>query len=128
MNRVRRTLPKYYSRSGCCNASCSRDLRGTYAYGRQLNTAEDVEKEFGIMPFTVIPEGDIEEIDEVEKRSVEKKEGRKSNGIYTEKPCDSPEYAETSVCGRGSTKPSARQCELSWKQSEKDCVFAVACQ
>ena len=24
------------SRSGCCNASCSRDLRGTYAYGRQL--------------------------------------------------------------------------------------------
>ena len=33
-----------------------------------LNTAEDVEKEFGIMPFTVIPEGDIEEIsDEVAK-------------------------------------------------------------
>lgn len=52
-----------------------------------LNTAEDVEKEFGIMPFTVIPEGDIEEIsDEVEKRSVKRKrkEGRKSNGIYTE--------------------------------------------
>ncbi len=41
-----------------------------------LNTAEDVEKEFGIMPFTVIPEGDIEEIsDEVEKAiSKEKKE------------------------------------------------------
>ena len=40
-----------------------------------LNTAEDVEKEFGIMPFTVIPEGDIEEIsDEVEKAiSKEKK-------------------------------------------------------
>ena len=88
-----------------------------------LNTAEDVEKEFGIMPFTVIPEGDIEEIsDEVEKRSVKRKrkEGRKSNGIYTEKPCDRPEYAETSVCGRGSTEPSARQCELSWKQSEKN--------
>ena len=87
-----------------------------------LNTAEDVEKEFGIMPFTVIPEGDIEEIsDEVEKAiSKEKKKRRKSNGIYTEKPCDRPEYAETSVCGRGSTEPSARQCELSWKQSEKN--------
>lgn len=24
------------------------------------------------------------------------------------------------VCGRGSTEPSARQCELSWKQSEKN--------
>ena len=44
-----------------------------------LNTAEDVEKEFGIMPFTVIPEGDIEEIsDEVEKAiSKEKKKRRK---------------------------------------------------
>ena len=44
-----------------------------------LNTAEDVEKEFGIMPFTVIPEGDIEEIsDEVEKAiSKEKKRRRK---------------------------------------------------
>lgn len=44
-----------------------------------LNTAEDVEKEFGIMPFTVIPEGDIEEIsDEVEKTiNKEKKKRRK---------------------------------------------------
>lgn len=44
-----------------------------------LNTAEDVEKEFGIMPFTVIPEGDIEEIsDEIEKAiSKEKKKRRK---------------------------------------------------
>ena len=44
-----------------------------------LNTAEDVEKEFGIMPFTVIPEGGIEEIsDEVEKAiSKEKKKRRK---------------------------------------------------
>ena len=44
-----------------------------------LNTAEDVEKEFGIMPFTVIPEGDIEEnSDEVEKAiSKEKKKRRK---------------------------------------------------
>ena len=45
----------------------------------RVNTAEDVEKEFGIMPFTVIPEGDIEEIsDEVEKAiSKEKKKRRK---------------------------------------------------
>ena len=33
---------------------------------------------------------------------------------------DKPFYAETSVCGRGSTEPSTRQCELSWKQSEKN--------
>lgn len=79
MNRVRRTLPKYYSRSGCCNASCSCDLRGTYAYGRQLKYGRGCRKEFGIMPFTVIPEGDIEEIsDEVEKAiSKEKKKRRK---------------------------------------------------
>lgn len=33
-----------------------------------LKTAEDVEKAFGIMPFTVIPEGDLKEIaDEVEE-------------------------------------------------------------
>ena len=34
-----------------------------------LNTAEDVEKAFGIMPFTVIPEGELQGIsDEVEER------------------------------------------------------------
>ena len=44
-----------------------------------LNTAQYVEKEFGIMPFTVIPEEDIEEIShEVEKAiSKEKKKRRK---------------------------------------------------
>ena len=48
-----------------------------------LNTAEDVEKEFGIMPFTVIPEGDIEEIsDEVEKAiSKEKKKRRDRKSV-----------------------------------------------
>lgn len=35
-----------------------------------LNTAEDVEKAFGIMPFTVIPEGELQGIsDEVEEKN-----------------------------------------------------------
>lgn len=40
-----------------------------------LNTAEDVEKAFGIMPFTVIPEGNLPEIGEAaEEDSRQKKE------------------------------------------------------
>jgi|UniRef100_UPI004026DF17 capsular polysaccharide biosynthesis protein len=43
-----------------------------------LNTAEDVEKAFGVMPLTVIPEGTIEEIsDEVEKNIKKDKKKRK---------------------------------------------------
>lgn len=42
-----------------------------------LNTAEDVEKEFGIMPFTVIPEGDIEEISDVVEKAISKEKKRR---------------------------------------------------
>ena len=43
-----------------------------------VNTAEDVEKAFGIMPFTVIPEGNLPEIGEdVEEDHKQKKQKRK---------------------------------------------------
>ena len=43
-----------------------------------LYTAEDVEKEFGIMPFTVIPEGDIEEISDAAEKAIMKEKKEKS--------------------------------------------------
>ena len=46
-----------------------------------LNTAEDVEKAFGIMPFTVIPEGDLAEIgDEAEEKAKSKHRHTKRKG------------------------------------------------
>lgn len=46
-----------------------------------LKTAEDVEKAFGIMPFTVIPEGDLAEIsDEVEEKAKSKHKHKKRKG------------------------------------------------
>lgn len=42
-----------------------------------LNTAEDVEKAFGIMPFTVIPEGDIEEISDAVEKAIDKEKKKK---------------------------------------------------
>ncbi len=46
-----------------------------------LKTAEDVEKAFGIMPFTVIPEGDLAEIsDEAEEKAKSKHKHKKRKG------------------------------------------------
>ncbi|MCI7322038.1 MAG: Wzz/FepE/Etk N-terminal domain-containing protein [Lachnospiraceae bacterium] len=46
-----------------------------------LKTAEDVEKAFGIMPFTVIPEGDLAEIsDEAEEKAKSKHRNKKRKG------------------------------------------------
>ena len=46
-----------------------------------LKTAEDVEKAFGIMPFTVIPEGDLAEIsDETEEKAKSKHRNKKRKG------------------------------------------------
>ena len=46
-----------------------------------LNTAEDVEKAFGIMPFTVIPEGNLAEIgDEAEEKAKSKHRHTKRKG------------------------------------------------
>ena len=51
-----------------------------------VKTAEDVEKEFGIMPFTVIPEGDIAEIsDAVEKPDKKKRKQMRRNQKRKEK-------------------------------------------
>ena len=50
-----------------------------------LKTAEDVEKAFGVMPLSVIPEGDVEEISdqkekEVRKKKKEQRKEAKKNG------------------------------------------------
>lgn len=51
-----------------------------------LKTAEDVEKAFGIMPFTVIPEGDLKEIaDEVEEKNKKKHKQRSSTKTNQQK-------------------------------------------
>lgn len=45
-----------------------------------LATAEDVEKAFGIMPLTVIPEGDIPEIADARESGADKKKKGKKHG------------------------------------------------
>ncbi len=42
-----------------------------------LQSAEDVEKAFGVMPLTVIPEGDIEEISDEKEKKIRKAKKRK---------------------------------------------------
>jgi hypothetical protein len=37
-----------------------------------LKSAEDVEKAFGVMPLTVIPEGDVESISDKKEKEIEK--------------------------------------------------------
>ena len=54
-----------------------------YVTDDTLQSAEDVEKAFGIMPLTVIPEGDIEEISDKKEKEIEKekrKRRRQSRG------------------------------------------------
>ena len=43
-----------------------------------LKTAEDVEKEFGIMPLTVIPEGNIQEISDAAEKAAGKQKKKKN--------------------------------------------------
>lgn len=46
-----------------------------------MKSAEDVEKEFGVMPLTVIPEGNVESISDDKEREIakKKKKGRRRN-------------------------------------------------
>ena len=43
-----------------------------------LKTAEDVEKEFGIMPLTVIPEGNIQELSDAVEKAAGKQKKKKN--------------------------------------------------
>lgn len=46
-----------------------------------LQTAEDVEKAFGIMPFTVIPEGDMESISDKAEKEMRRKRRHRRNRL-----------------------------------------------
>ena len=41
-----------------------------------MKSAEDVEKEFGIMPLTVIPEGNVESISDDKEREIRRQKKR----------------------------------------------------
>lgn len=42
-----------------------------------MKSAEDIEKEFGIMPLTVIPEGDVESISDDKEKEIQKKKRKR---------------------------------------------------
>ena len=42
-----------------------------------MKSAEDIEKEFGIMPLTVIPEGDVETISDDREKEIQKKKRKR---------------------------------------------------
>jgi capsular polysaccharide biosynthesis protein len=44
-----------------------------------FKTADDIEREFGVMPLTVIPEGKIDGLEDSEENSGKNKKDRKSN-------------------------------------------------
>ncbi len=48
-----------------------------YVTDDTMQSAEDVEKAFGIMPLTVIPEGDIEEISDKKEKEIEKEKRKR---------------------------------------------------
>jgi len=52
-------------------------LTAMYLMDDTLKTAEDVEKHFGIMPLTVIPEGKIEGLDPTEEVKTKRNRFRK---------------------------------------------------
>jgi hypothetical protein len=43
-----------------------------------FKTADDIEREFGVMPLTVIPEGKIDGLEDSEENSGKNKKGKKS--------------------------------------------------
>jgi capsular polysaccharide biosynthesis protein len=52
-------------------------LTFTYLMDDTVKTAEDVEREFGVMPLTVIPEGKIEGLSGSESEQSRSRRGRK---------------------------------------------------
>ncbi len=48
-----------------------------YVTDDTMKSAEDIEKEFGIMPLTVIPEGDVEAISDEREKEIQKKKKKR---------------------------------------------------
>ena len=48
-----------------------------YVTDDTMKTAEDVEKEFGIMPLTVIPEGNVASISDEKEKEIQKQKKRR---------------------------------------------------
>lgn len=50
-----------------------------------LKSADDVEKVFGVMPLTVIPEGDVEEISDKKEKEIRRQKKKRYKGRFEKK-------------------------------------------
>ena len=78
-----------------------------YMMDDTIKTSEDVEKEFGIMPLTVIPEGVIEGLEKKDDKDAGKKSRRRNKKKY--KAANSVEMVKTTVKGGAEFEPPKKR-------------------